>query len=96
VTVVKEYHDFISLFKKTPADKLPPHRMYDHTINLKPGFEPPFDPLEGMSREELLAPKECIQENMSKGFNCASLSSAGAPILFICRKDGTLLLCVDY
>jgi hypothetical protein len=55
--VPKEYHDFVPLFKKAPADKLPPQRKYDHTINLKPGFEPPFSPLYGLSREELLTLK---------------------------------------
>jgi hypothetical protein len=94
--VPKEYHDFVPLFKKAPADKLPPHRKYDHTINLKPGFESPFGPLYGLSREELLALKEWIQENLSKGFFRASSSSAGAPMLFIRKKDGTLRLCVDY
>jgi hypothetical protein len=56
--VPKEHYDFVTLFKKAPADKLPPHQKYDHTINLKPGFEPPFGPLYGLSREELLALKE--------------------------------------
>jgi predicted aspartyl protease len=36
--VPQEYHDFVPLFKKAPAEKLPSHRKYDHTINIKPGF----------------------------------------------------------
>ncbi len=56
----------------------------------------PFGPLYGLSCEDLLALKELIQENLSKGFIRASCSSAGAPILFIQKKDGTLRLCVDY
>jgi predicted aspartyl protease len=56
--VPQQYHDFLLLFKKGPTNKLPPHWKYDHTINLKPGFEPSFGPLYGLSREELLALKE--------------------------------------
>ena len=37
-----------------------------------------------------------MDENMSKGFIRASLSLAGAPILFVKESDGLLKLCVDY
>ena len=94
--VPSDYHDLLPLFKKAVADKLPPHRKYDHTIPLKDDFEPPYGPLYSLSRNELLALKEWIQENLSKGFIKASSSPSGAPILFIRKKDGTLRLCMDY
>jgi hypothetical protein len=37
-----------------------------------------------------------LDENLSKGFIHASSSSAGTPILFIKKGDGSLHLCVDY
>ena len=37
-----------------------------------------------------------VQENLSKGFIRASSSRAGAPILFVKKKDGTLRLYIDY
>jgi hypothetical protein len=37
-----------------------------------------------------------LDENISKGFICASSSPAGAPILFVKNGDGSLCLCVDY
>jgi hypothetical protein len=33
---------------------------------------------------------------LAKGFIQKSKSSAGYPILFVAKKDGTLRLCVDY
>jgi hypothetical protein len=43
--VPPEYHKFLPLFSKTEANKLPPHRPYDHRILLKDGFTPPFGPI---------------------------------------------------
>jgi hypothetical protein len=37
-----------------------------------------------------------IQENLSRGFIQSSESPAGAPVLFVKKKDGSLRLCVDY
>ncbi|KAI0991557.1 hypothetical protein K3495_g16630, partial [Podosphaera aphanis] len=46
----KIYHEFLPVFSKDEADKLPPHRSSDHRIILKPGSEVPWGPLYGMSR----------------------------------------------
>ena len=94
--VPAEYHEFLPLFKKAIADVLPPHRPYDHKITLKEGFSPPFGPLYSLSRPEVQALREWLDENLSKGFIRASSSPAGAPILFIKKSDGSLRLCVDY
>ncbi|KAI0995691.1 Transposon Tf2-9 polyprotein, partial [Podosphaera aphanis] len=49
-----------------------------------------------MSRDELIALKIYIQDNLEKGYIRASSSPAGAPVLFVKKSDGTLRLCVDY
>lgn len=45
-------------------------------------------------------PKPCmneyLEENLSKGFIRHSKSPAGAPILYVKKKNGSLRLCVDY
>ena len=40
--------------------------------------------------------KKYIKENLEKGFIRKSTSLAGAPILFVKKKDGSLRLYVDY
>ena len=92
----KEYHDFVPLFKKAVADVLPPHQQYDHKITLKEGFTPPFRPIYSLSIPELIALREWLDDNLSKGFIRASSSPAGAPILFVKKSDGSLGLCVNY
>jgi hypothetical protein len=84
------------LFSEAEANKLPPHRPYDHRIPLKEGFTPPFGPIYSLLRTELEALKKWLDENLSKGFIRTSSSPAGAPILFIKKSDGSLYLCVDY
>lgn len=49
-----------------------------------------------MSRNELVAMKEFIEENLPKGFIRSSSSPAGAPCLFVKKSDGSLRLCNDY
>jgi hypothetical protein len=45
---------------------------------------------------ELEVLRKWLDENLAKGFIRASLSPAGAPILFVKKGDGSLRLCVDY
>lgn len=91
-----EYHEFLDVFSKKQADKLPPHRTYDHMIQLKEGSEPPFGPLYDMSRDELLVLREYLEENLGKGFIRASRSPAASPVLFVRKPGGGLRFCVDY
>jgi hypothetical protein len=91
-----KYHAYLDVFSKEDADKLPPHRPYDHSIDLEPGTQPPFGPLYTLSEVELKALRDWLDENLAKGFIQPSKSPAGAPILFVKKKDGSLRLCVDY
>jgi hypothetical protein len=43
--VLPEYHDYLKIFEKANANKLPPHCQSDHTILLMDGFKPPFSPV---------------------------------------------------
>ncbi|POS83395.1 hypothetical protein EPUL_003076 [Erysiphe pulchra] len=78
----KIYHEFLSVFSKKDAERLPPHRPSDHQIILKPGSEPPWGPLYSMSKEE--------------GFIKPSTSPASSPVLFVKKPGGGLRFCVDY
>jgi RNase H-like domain found in reverse transcriptase/Reverse transcriptase (RNA-dependent DNA polymerase)/Integrase zinc binding domain/Integrase core domain/Chromo (CHRromatin Organisation MOdifier) domain/Retroviral aspartyl protease len=96
--IPEKYRSFEDLktFSKVVADTLPPHRPYDHAIELEPGTSPPFGPIYSLSATELHALREYLDENLAKGFIRPSTSPAGAPILFVKKKDGGLRLCVDY
>jgi hypothetical protein len=91
-----EYYDYLKIFEKANADKLPLHYPSDHTIPLIDGFKPPFGPLYLLSCPELEELKCWLDENLSKGFIHTSLSPAATPILFVQKGDGLLRLVVDY
>ena len=95
-TLPAVYQDFAKVFSKTEADKLPPHRPYDHKIPLVPDAVVPYGPMYSMSQLELKALYDYIQENLAKGFIRRSESPAGAPVLFVKKKDGSLRMVVDY
>ena len=93
--IPRAYRDLAEVFSEARADELPPHRAQDHAIETE-GGEPPFGPLYNLSCAELATLRDYIKTNLEKGFIQPSTSSAGAPVLFVKKKDGSLRLCVDY
>jgi hypothetical protein len=91
-----EYHEFIDVFLPKEADELPPHRPFDHKIELKPGAQPPYYRNRPMSPHELKAIKKYLDENLEKGFIRASMSPAAAPILLAQKPGGGVRVCIDY
>jgi hypothetical protein len=94
--ISKEYHEFLPLFDKVIAEKLPPHRPYNHKITLQQDFTPPFSPIYSVSREELQVLMDWIKKNLSKEFIRSSSSPCRAPVLFAPKPNGGLRVCVDY
>jgi hypothetical protein len=91
------YHEFLPLFSKVLADRLPPHRPnIDHEVRLKEGETPSWGPLSKMSREELVVMKEWLKDNLTKGFIRQSSSPYAARCLFAKKPDGGLQFCIDY
>ncbi|KAH7443388.1 hypothetical protein KP509_02G032100 [Ceratopteris richardii] len=96
VELPNQYKGFEDVFEKKNAGILQEHRPYDCVIELQEGAQPPFGPIYKLSSEELTELRKNIDENLAKGFIKHSKSRAGAPILFVKKKDGTLRMCVDY
>ncbi|KAG5718731.1 hypothetical protein E4T56_gene2681 [Termitomyces sp. T112] len=94
--VLPEYHEFADMFSKGSVKELPPHCSYDHKIDLKEGTSPLFGKIYNMSKIELQALKEYLDDMLGKGFICLSISAASALVLFAKKKDRSLRLCVDY
>ena len=88
--------DFADVFSPKKADKLPPHRSYDHEIRLTSDKRLPFGRIYSMSREELQTLRNWLDENLRKGFIRPSSSPVTSPVLFVKKPGGGLRLCMDF
>ncbi|MBW0507116.1 hypothetical protein O181_046831 [Austropuccinia psidii MF-1] len=93
--VPSAYHQYLDVFSKVKAEKLPPHCACDHYIELE-GSLLPIGVIYSLSNQDSDTLRACISENLEKGFICLSSTSTGAPVLFVKKKDGSLRLCVYY
>ncbi|MBW0466948.1 hypothetical protein O181_006663 [Austropuccinia psidii MF-1] len=89
------YHQYLYVFSKVKAEKIPPRHACDHHIKLE-GSLPPVGVIYSLSKQESDSLRAYTSENVEKGFIQPSSSSTGAPVLFVKKKDGGLHLCVDY
>jgi hypothetical protein len=53
--ILKKFQQYCKVLGKVLADKLPDHKPYNHTINLKPGEQPPWGPIYPLNETELQA-----------------------------------------
>jgi hypothetical protein len=86
--------DFEDVFKEVPG--LPPKRDIDFSINLMPGATPISKTPYKMSTPELKELQMQLEELLKKGYIRLSVSSWGAPVLFMKNKYGMLRLCIDF
>jgi len=91
-----EYQDLYEAFLKKKADALPPHRLYDHKIELVPGQKAPYARNRPLSPMELRVVKRWLDDNLANGFIRPSKSSAACPILLAQKPGGGVRICVDY
>jgi hypothetical protein len=75
---------------------MPPERKVEFAIELIPGTAPISKRAYRVSRLELVKLKKQIDELLEKGYIRPSTSPWAAPVLFVEKKDGTKLMCIDY
>ncbi len=88
----EQYRQWASVFSEEEVNKLPEHSSWDHHIDLVEGATPPYGPIYPLNEKELGVLREYISKMMAAGKIQLSKSSAGSPILFVPKADGTLRL----
>ena len=91
-----EFHKYIDCWNPKLANKLPPHRDWDHAIDLLPGSKAPAKKAYGLSRDQAMVVKKYIDEMLGKGYIRPSTSEYAAPVLIVKKPGGGLRVCVDY
>lgn len=96
VLLPPEYEDYSNVFSEERATQFPTNTKVRHSIEVEPGQKVPYGPIYPLSANELRVLREYLDTHLARGWIQESDSEAGAPILFVAKKDGSLRLCVDY
>ena len=88
--------DLRNAFLPRLADELPPHRAWDHKIELVPGNEPPYQKNRPLSPAELKVVRKWLDDNLSKGLIRESRARCAAPLLLAAKPGGGVRVCQDY
>ena len=89
------YHEYLNVFSKNKINELSVHNPQNHAINIgKKEF--PFGKLYNLSQTELITLRDYLKKHLKKGFIVSSITSAGAFVIFVKKKDDGLQLCVNY
>ena len=95
-TLLEWCNDFEDVFSEKSHEKLPPHRPYDHVIDLKPGFILKIAKIYLLNPLEMETCKSFVEEHLKTGRIVPSKSPQASPFFFVPKKDGTLRPCQDY
>ncbi|MBW0481204.1 hypothetical protein O181_020919 [Austropuccinia psidii MF-1] len=93
--VPSAYHQYLDVFSKVKAERLPLNHACDHHIELERSL-PQAGVIYSLSNQESDTLRAYISETIKKDFIWPSSSSTAAPVPFFKKKDGGLYLCVDY
>ncbi|GKB75621.1 hypothetical protein Tco_0942516 [Tanacetum coccineum] len=92
IPVVREFPEVFP--KDLPG--LPPVRQVEFQIDLIPGATPITRAPYRLAASEMQELSNQLQELVDRGFTRPSTSSWGAPVLFVKKKDGSFIMCIDY
>ena len=92
-----EYSNFSNIFFSDSAAELPEYtKINNQSINLLDNKQLPYGLIYSLELMELETLKTYIKANLASSFIRPSKSPAGALILFVQKKNGSLRLRVDY
>src|SRR5712671_4244240 len=84
-------------FSEQEARQLPPHREFDHRIELHPDAPNVINSkVYPLSQHEQKVLDEYLTDNLEKGYIVASSSRYGSPTFTVKKKDGSLRIVHDY
>jgi hypothetical protein len=86
--------EFEYVFQEVP--ELPLKRDIDFSVNLMPGASLVSKAPYRINTPKLKELQLQLEELLKKGYIHPSVSSWGAPVLFVKKKDGTLRLCINF
>ena len=90
------YADFADVFSQEGFDELPPHRKWDHAIDLKPDYVEWNTKVYPLRQDQEPALNEFIDQNLASGRIRISKSPVSVGFFFVDKKDGKFRPTQDY
>ena len=90
-----KYKEYIDIFSKSKARQLSDHTLIKYIINTR-NVESLYRSIYNLSTNELSTLRNNLKKLLEKGYIQRSTNPAGAPILFIPKKDRNLRMYVNY
>ena len=90
------YADFADVFSQEGFDELPPHRKWDHAIDLKPDYVEWNMKVYPLRQDQEPALNEFIDQNLASGRIRVSKSPVSVGFFFVDKKDGKFRPMQDY
>ena len=94
--IPESYQEFCQVFEKKSFDVLPPHRPWDHAIDLVPNCKEFGGKVYRLSLDERRELDKFLDENLAAGKIRPSNSPYASPIFFKEKKEGSLRPVEDY
>ncbi|KAI1003906.1 hypothetical protein K3495_g4304 [Podosphaera aphanis] len=88
--------DLSDAFLPQATDSLPPHRVWDHKIELHPGKESPYFMNRPLSVQELKVIRKWLDDNLSKRFIREFRARCAATLLLATKPGDGVRVCHDY
>jgi hypothetical protein len=93
--LLEKYWEFGNVFSEKEVNQLTNHSLMHYIINISDATSS-YESIYKLSEIELKILRKYLNENLEREYIQHFISPAGAPILFILKKDGSLRLCVNY
>ena len=90
------FHNYLMVFKQTASERMLVHKPWDHTIDLKPGFQPKKGKIYLLSPDEQKEVQDFLLAQLEKGYIRSSKSLQTSLVFFITKKDGKKRMVQDY
>ena len=92
------FKDFADVFEEANYQDLPPHRKWDHKIDLIPEWESKVWKAHTypLSYDEMKELDKFLEENLANGRIVRSESPLASPVFFVNKKDGSKRMVIDY
>ena len=94
--VPEAYHEYKDVFTKETFNELPPHRPWDHAIELLPGNHKIDCKTYNLTTVEQKELDNFLKENLSTGYIWPSKSQFASIFFFVKKKDSKLRPVQDY